>query len=172
MIKTAYYFVHDLQDAEDIAQDVCLEVLESAGSFRGNASFSTWIYRIAVNKSLNFIRKHKRRQLISRVEGLFLRKGEGGAQIAQEPHYSNLTLEDAERKRLLDESIGLLPEKQRTAFVLSKYEEMAHKDIAEVMDTSLAAVEQLLQRAKANLQKRLVVHFSEYSTTTIQKDGL
>jgi RNA polymerase sigma factor (sigma-70 family) len=56
VIKTAYYFVHDMKDAEDLAQDVCIEILESARNFRGNASLNTWIYRITVNKSLNFIR--------------------------------------------------------------------------------------------------------------------
>jgi RNA polymerase sigma-70 factor, ECF subfamily len=164
VITTAYHFVHDMDDAEDLAQDVCLEILQSAGSFRGKSSLSTWIYRLTVNKSLNFIRKNRRKQLISQFESLF-HKGtdkEGTAALIEPAMYDN-SYDNNERKKILDDAINSLPENQKTAFILSKYEELSYKEITEVMNLSLASVESLLQRAKQNLQKKLIVQFSEYS---------
>lgn len=163
VIKTAYYFVHDMKDAEDLAQDVCVEILESAKQFRGMSSLNTWIYRITVNKSLNFIRKNKRKQLFSQIESVFMKRD--GSQIVErlEPSYIDTKIDDAERKVILEKSINTLPENQRIAFILSKYDDLAYKEIAEIMNVSLASVEQLLHRAKMNLQKKLVVHYVEYS---------
>jgi len=163
VIKTAYYFLHDMNDAEDLAQDVCIEILESAAHFKGNSSLNTWIYRIAVNKSLNFIRKNKRKQLFSQLESIFRKTDETTSLENIEPAIVDTQVDDAERRMILEKTISSLPENQRTAFILSKYDDMAYKEIAEIMNVSLASVEQLLHRAKMNLQKKLVVHFSEYS---------
>ena len=164
VIKTAYYFVHDMQDAEDLAQDVCIEILESAKHFKGMSSLNTWIYRITVNKSLNFIRKNKRKQLFSQIEAVFMNRDGSHAVERLEPSYIDTKFDDGERKVLLGKSINTLPENQRTAFILSKYDELPYKEIAEIMNVSLASVEQLLHRAKMNLQKKLIVHYAEYST--------
>jgi RNA polymerase sigma-70 factor, ECF subfamily len=163
VIKTAYYFVHDMKDAEDLAQDVCIEILESVRQFKGNSSLKTWIYRITVNKSLNFIRKNKRKLLFSQIESVFSHHDENPILNGTEPAYFDTKLDDTERRRILENSIGTLALNQRTAFILSKYDELPHKEIAEIMNLSLASVEQLLHRAKMNLQKKLVVHFAEYT---------
>ncbi|MCX6272591.1 MAG: RNA polymerase sigma factor [Bacteroidetes bacterium] len=163
VIKTAYYFVHDMNDAEDLAQDVCVEILESARHFKGMSSLNTWIYRITVNKSLNFIRKNKRKQLFSQIENVFRKQDGYHAIEPQEPSFADTNTDNAERRKILERSINTLPENQRTAFVLNKYEDLSYKEIAEVMNVSLASVEQLLHRAKMNLQKKLIVHYSEYS---------
>ncbi len=164
VIKTAYYFVHDMQDAEDLAQDVCIEILESAKHFKGMSSLNTWIYRITVNKSLNFIRKNKRKQLFSQIEAVIMNRDGSHAVERLEPSYIDTKFDDGERKVLLGKSINTLPENQRTAFILSKYDELPYKEIAEIMNVSLASVEQLLHRAKMNLQKKLIVHYAEYLT--------
>ncbi len=163
VVKTAYYFLKSMDDAEDLAQDVCIEILESAGRFKGNSSLSTWIYRITVNKSLNFIRKHKRSLLVEQIESLFWKSSSGNQQRIIEPSENLTGIEDKERKILIDEAISRLPENQKIAFILSKYDELSYKQIAEVMNVSIASVESLLQRAKQNLQKSLVSHFSEYT---------
>lgn len=163
VIKTAFYFVHDMDDAEDLAQDVYLEILESIGKFRQSASLSTWIYRVTVNKSLNFVRKNKRRQRVKQFETFFQRKDAVAGQAITEPSSDENLLVTKERKQMLDAAINSLPENQRTAFILSKYEEMSYRQISEVMNLSLSSIESLLQRAKQNLQKKLIVQFSEYS---------
>lgn len=163
VIKTAYYFLKSMDDAEDLAQDVCIEILESAGKFKGDSTFSTWIYRITVNKSLNFIRKRKRSQLMENIENLF-RKSTNSNQLGiTEPSGNDKGIEDKEREALIHEAVHRLPENQKTAFILSKYDELSYKQITEVMDVSIASVESLLQRAKQNLQKSLVSQFAEYS---------
>lgn len=164
VIKTAYHFVHDMDDAEDLAQDVCIEILESAKQFRGTASLSTWIYRITVNKSLNFVRKNKRKQLVGQFESFFKSEKQPGDFKSPEPMTENNGLHRDENRQLLEKAISLLPENQRIAFVLNKYEELPYKEVAEIMNTSIAGVESLLSRAKQNLQKKLISHFSEYAT--------
>jgi RNA polymerase sigma-70 factor (ECF subfamily) len=163
VIKTAYYFVHDMNDAEDLAQDVCIEVLESAKSFKEKASLNTWIYRITVNKSLNFIRKHKRKQIFSQIESVFKTQGNSLQIEPADQATADSDIQNAERRKILEKSINSLPENQKTAFVLNKYNELPYKEIAEIMNLSLASVEQLLHRAKLNLQKKLIVHYDEYS---------
>jgi RNA polymerase sigma-70 factor, ECF subfamily len=163
VIKTAFYFVHDMDDAEDIAQDVCIEILEKVGEFKRTSSLSTWIYRVTVNKSLNFVRKNKRKQLVQQFESLFYKKDGNTATAIAEPSANDNSYENNERKQILDNAINSLPENQKTAFILSKYEELSYKEITEIMNLSLASVESLLQRAKQNLQKKLIVQFSEYS---------
>lgn len=166
VIKTAFYFVQDMDDAEDIAQDVCLDVLESANNFRGNAAFTTWIYRITVNKSLNHIKKNKRKALISRFEDAFTFRPANEAGRPTEPAHRDDPLLDDENRQILRKALNRLPESQRTAITLSLYEELPHKQIAEIMKISLASAESLLQRARQNLQRTLLTHFEEYSKKT------
>ena len=163
VIKTAYYFLKSMDDAEDLAQDVCIEIMESANRFKGESTFSTWIYRITVNKSLNFIRKRKRHYLVEQFETLFWNSSSGNPAGMAEPSENDKGMEEKEKKTLIDNAVSRLPDNQKTAFILSKYDELSYKQIAEVMNVSLASVESLLQRAKQNLQKRLVTHFSEYA---------
>ncbi len=163
VIKTAYHFVQNMDDAEDLAQDVCIEILESAKQFRGTASLSTWIYRVTVNKSLNFIRKNKRKQLVRQFETFFSNSKQPGTDQNPEPVTENNSLHHEENRRILEKAVNLLPDNQRIAFVLNKYDELSYKEVADIMNTSVASVESLLSRAKQNLQKKLISHFSEYA---------
>lgn len=156
VVNTCYGIVHDHADAEDLAQEVFLEIYTSAGAFRGDASLSTWLYRIAVNRSLNLVRDRKRRGLFQSLEDAFTggknRNREITAQPGDQPEGH---LADQQRADMLHRAIDRLPEKQRIAFTLNKYEELSYKEIAEVMEISLSAVETLIHRAKLNLQKQL-----------------
>jgi len=163
VITTAYHFVHDMNDAEDLAQDVCIEILESIEHFNRTSSLSTWIYRVTVNKSLNFVRKNKRKQLVKQFETFFYKEDNNGSSKISEPSANDNPYDNNERKQILDNAINSLPENQKTAFILNKYEELSYKEITEIMNLSLASVESLLQRAKKNLQMKLIVQFSEYS---------
>lgn len=163
VIKTAFHFIHDMDDAEDLAQDVCIEILESIGQFKKTSTLSTWIYRITVNKSLNFIRKNQRKQLFRQFATFFRKGDENVGSGIPEPSEEDKTFENNERRQILEKAINSLPENQKTAFILSKYEELSYKEITEIMNISLPSVESLLQRAKQNLQKKLVAQFSEYS---------
>lgn len=157
VIRTCYSLVRDEQDARDLAQEVFIEVLDSAGSFRGDARLSTWIYRIAINKSLNHLKQQKRRQLLERI-GLRSAASDRQPEEAVEipaPNGADSPLEEREMRDALRYAIARLPVSQRIAFTMHKYEELSYKEIAVVMDVSVSSVESLIHRAKLNLQKIL-----------------
>jgi len=163
VIKTAYYFVANMEDAEDLSQEVFLEILKSIGRYKKNSSLYTWIYRITVNKSLDHLRKQKRRNFFQQV-GLFLQDSNDGTNRSdKEPAITDTRNDDKEKRKILDNAVNSLPENQKIAFILSKYDELSYKEIAEIMNLSLSSVESLIHRAKMNLQKKLMNHFSEYA---------
>jgi len=162
VINTANGFTHNLQDAEDIAQEVFMEVYRSAGRFREESSLSTWIYRITVNKALNHVRDHRWKKYLSGMAAVF-RTAEGTT-VDHSPlsdHKTDQALESEETKRLIAKALDKLPDSQRIAFVLHKYEDLSYKDIAGVMGTSLSSVESLIHRARVNLQTRLLKHYKD-----------
>ena len=161
VVKTAYYFTGNMEDAEDLSQEIFLEIMDSAGSFRHSASLSTWIYRITVNRSLNVIKRNKRREIFQRL-GNLLHDGAAGKNKTIEPANQNTSAEDEEKRKLLNAAINSLPGNQRIAFVLCKYEELPYKEICKVMNLSLSSVESLIHRARINLQNKLSVHFPEF----------
>jgi RNA polymerase sigma-70 factor (ECF subfamily) len=167
VIKTASYFLGSLEEAEDLSQEIFMEIMASIHKYRQDAAFSTWIYRITVNRALNRVKRNRREAIVARI-GSFLHTVPGGkSRIADLPSDARLPLEEDEQRRLLYKAIGSLPENQRIAFILHKFEERSYKEIAGVMALSLASVESLIHRAKLNLQKSLLPHFSEYSKKNI-----
>ena len=157
VINTCMGFVHNKPDADDLAQEVFIEVFNSIERFRGEAKISTWLYRISVNKSLNYIRDNKKRSLMKSIENFFT--GEKNTQFEisdDETSEAQYNLLNTEKGVILHKAIESLPKNQRIAFVLSKYDDLPYKRIAEVMDISISSVESLLFRAKKSLQKKLV----------------
>ena len=148
-------FTHDPSEAEDLAQDVFLQVYKNAGRFRGGSKVSTWVYRIAVNRSLNYIRK-KRTQAWLQALGWASGEEDPFERLPAENDAPDALLERKERRRILRDALHRLPEKQRIAFTLHNVEGISYEDIASVMGCSLSAVESRLHRAKLNLQKYLV----------------
>jgi RNA polymerase sigma-70 factor (ECF subfamily) len=135
------------EDAEDITQEVFIRVYQSLHTFQGESEFSTWLYRITVNMSLNFLRRNRKKRVLQSLETLFTLRSDEKNPLEE--------MESAERDRRIRKAIDTLPERQRMAFILSRYEELPQKKIAAVMNRSEGAVEQLLQRAKEILQKKL-----------------
>jgi len=142
-------FTGSAEDAEDLAQDIFIEIFRSVSKFRSRSSLSTWIYRIAVNKSLNFIRDRRK----NGVDGYSPENEISAGSI--DDYAADRKLEQKEHADALHNAIDRLPESQRTAFILSKYEDMKYSEIADIMKTSKASVESLLFRAKKNLQESL-----------------
>ena len=79
-----------------------------------------------------------------------------------EPSMTDSTNDDREKRKILDTAVNSLPQNQRIAFILSKYDDLAYKEISEIMNLSLPSVESLIHRAKMNLQNKLANYFSEY----------
>jgi RNA polymerase sigma-70 factor, ECF subfamily len=162
VIKTAYYFVANMEDAEDLSQEVFLEVLRSVNRYKKRSSLHTWVIRITINKSLDHLRREKRRNFIVRMENVLNITRSGRNERNYEAAITDTTNEDREKRKILDTAIGSLPENQKIAFILNKYDELPYMEIAGIMNVSLSSVESLIHRAKINLQKKLADHFSEY----------
>lgn len=156
VFRTCMGFLHNKEDADDLTQDVFIQTYQTLTAFKGDASFSTWIYRIAVNASLNRIRKSSKNKFLQRLENVF--SGDKGREysfpISEMESPENILIH-AERNEWVEKALSSLPEKQRIAIVLSKYDDLSQKEIAEIMETTEGAVEALIQRAKSNLREKL-----------------
>lgn len=159
--NTCYRFVKNPDDADEVAQDVFIQVYESLSHFREESELSTWIYRIAVNKSLDYIRKKKRKKRFAQLTTLFGFGEEKEEIIIPSEDNPHQDLENKERKQILDAAINKLPENQKSAITLSKYEGFSNKDIASILELSLSSVEALIHRAKKNLHKQLYSYYEK-----------
>lgn len=153
VFRTAIGFVNNKEDAEEITQDVFIKAYQSLSSFGGKAAFSTWLYRITVNTSLNYIRKKKQNGFWTGLTALF--------QTPSKNKLVSTIIEENAEKAAISGAIQELPEKQRLAFVLTKYEELSQKQVAVILKISEGAVEQLVIRAKKNLRNKLEIEFKK-----------
>jgi RNA polymerase sigma factor (sigma-70 family) len=148
--------VQNEEDAEDLAQEVFIEVYENLSQFREDAQLTTWIYRIAVNKALDLEKRKKRQKHGGLLKRIFAVKEE------EEPagfDHPGAALDNKEKAAALFKALKKLPENQQVAFTLHKIEGLSYKEVAEVMETSLYAVESLIGRAKTGLKKILEQYY-------------
>jgi RNA polymerase sigma-70 factor (ECF subfamily) len=162
VFNTCIGFVGNRQSAEDLSQEVFIETYRSINKFRGDAKLSTWLYRISVNKSLNYIRDHKKHNLVRSLERFFYGEKEENLEVEDYAFgTADAPLEQQQHALELHKAISTLPDNQRIAFTLNKFDDLSYKQIAEVMDVSLSTIESLIHRAKKNLQKRLAAYYKE-----------
>jgi RNA polymerase sigma-70 factor (ECF subfamily) len=121
---------HD--DADDIVQETFVKAYLALGEFRGDSSFFTWIYRIAVNLSLNALRK---RQVLN-----YLHESELLSRILPSPDDPGKDLESSEIESALQQAVATLPEKQKAVFVMRYYDEMTYEEIGRVLKTSVGGL--------------------------------
>ena len=160
VIGTVAKMLGDATEAHDVAQQVFIRIWKSAARYEPKAKFTTWLFTITRNLVFNETRRRSRRQTVSSDE----REDEYELQIA-DPEASGPS-ENLERKELMqaiDEAIQSLPEKQRLAVVLRRYEGMPYEEIAKVLKTSVSSVKSLLFRARGQLKVRLSKHLDENS---------
>jgi RNA polymerase sigma-70 factor (ECF subfamily) len=149
-------FVHDKDDAADLTQDVFIKVYKSLSGFKSDSAFSTWIYRIAVNICLNKVRKSPGKIIFQHIDTLFGSDKDKAFLIpASETDNPENIIIRSEHFEWLQKALDSLPENQRTAIILSKYDDLPQKEIAVIMNTSEGAVEALIQRGKKNLRNKL-----------------
>ena len=153
---TCYRIVENHTDAEDLAQDVFVEVFRSLKYLRNGKDMSGWLYKIAYTKSLSFLRKKKP-----------VKASSNNDTIEQLEQNLSLTenetplgkLECKEAKKILFQAIDNLPENQKKALLMHKFEDYSHKEICEITGFSQSSVESLIYRAKSNLRKSLITYF-------------
>jgi len=158
--NTAIGIVQNADDADDITQEVFVQVYLSINSFKGESKLSTWLYRITISKALDHEKKKKRKKRFGLVQSLFGNQ-ENEPLHPVEFNHPGVELEKKERAAELFKALKQLPDKQRIAFTLHKIEGQSYQEIAEIMNTSLYAVESLMGRAKGNLKKILAHYYNE-----------
>ena len=154
VFNTAIGIVQNAEDAEDVAQEVFIQVYRSIHSFKGESKLSTWLYRIATTRALDLLRSRKSKKRFGFIQRMF---GDGNEPLHEIPDFNHpgVALDRKENAAKLFKAIGQLPDNQKTAFTLHKLEDLSYQEISDVMQTSVAAVESLMHRAKQNLRKML-----------------
>lgn len=158
VVGTVAKMLGGASEAEDIAQQVFIRIWKSAKRYKPQAKFTTWMFTIARNLVFNETRRRKRKPTVSVEE----REEESHRQV-EDSHSSTPDQEalHAELEKAVDDAIQALPEKQRLAVVLRRYEEMPYDEIAKVLNMSVPAVKSLLFRARTQLKEALERYLSE-----------
>jgi RNA polymerase sigma-70 factor, ECF subfamily len=155
VLNVLYRTLPDAAEAEDLAQNVFLQVYKSARRYQATARFSTWLFTIARNLCLNEIRRRSRHP----ADSLDQPGPEEDRPARQYEDVKTLEPGDLALRRELEakveEAIAALPEKQRTALLLCREEELSYEDMARVLGCSLSATKSLIHRGRETLKEQL-----------------
>ncbi len=148
-------YVQHVEDAEEVCQDIFVKVHQEMNQFEERSKLSTWVYRIAVNASLDYLRYKNRAKRKAFFLPIFSGQSETASFEIPDFYHPGIAIEKQELSRYLYGAINLLPENQKSAFILCFVEEMPQRQVADIMELNLKAVESLLQRAKHKLRNVL-----------------
>lgn len=150
-------YVLNTEDAQDITQEVFVKVYKSYHNFNPSlASLKTWVYRIAINQCLDFLKARKSKKRFGFITSLFHPETNEPIDSTINIDHPGIEIENKEALENLLKIIYTLPENQKTVIILTKIEDRPQKEAAEIMDISIKAVESLIQRAKTNIQKKII----------------
>ncbi len=155
VFNLALQYVQNYEDAEEITQDVFVAIYKSMDDFKAESKLTTWIYRITINKSLDFIKARKRLKRSGILVSLFFDDSNDVKYDFPVFNHPGVELELKETIEIIFKQINQLPDNQKTALILSKIEQKSQTEIAEIMKLHPKAVESLIQRAKLNLLNKL-----------------
>jgi RNA polymerase sigma factor (sigma-70 family) len=157
---TCISFVPNKEDAEDVAQEVFLEVFKSISKFKGDSKLATWIYKITTNKCLEFIRKKNSKKRFAFMQTIL------GNEIPfdktnyfTEVNHPGILLENKEKSAIIFKAINTLPENQRVIFTLAKIDGKSYREIIEITGKNLSSVASVMFRAKKGLQEKLANYY-------------
>ena len=168
--STVLAIVRQPEEAEDVAQEVFVQVYESIHTFGGDGKLTAWIYRIATTKALEAYRKrHARKRWGGLPFGFFTSLfGADGVEVGLDDRlhpvdfaHPGVKLEEQERAKVLFAAIARLADQQKVAFTLHHVEGLSYQEIVDVMQVSLSSVESLIHRAKVNLRKWLRTYYEQ-----------
>jgi RNA polymerase sigma-70 factor (ECF subfamily) len=158
LLTVLEHLVNNREQAEDLAQEVFLRVFRARERYEPGAKFSTWLFTIANNVASNALRSRSRRREVGVPEG----NGSESAAMSLDQLAKAASgfmparrLDKAEQAEMVRQAVSALSDRQRTALLLSKFENMSYQDIAETMDLSVQAIKSLLSRARVNLKEIL-----------------
>ena len=151
VFNLALHYVQNIEDAEEITQDVFLKVFDNLHTFNKQSSLKTWVYRITINQSLDFI-KGKKAQKSNFLSSIFSINDSNFKFQPINFNHPGIELEQKEACQKIFEAINQLSDNQKTALILLKIEDKSQAETAEIMNLNIKALESLFQRAKNNLE--------------------
>lgn len=151
--------LNNYDDAMDVSQEVFIKIYESIEQFRGDSKISTWLYRISVNKSLNFLRSRKRQNWFTGLDLIFANQKDQN--LEDDGMKPGENLEEDENKKALHYALNKLAKKQKIALTLNHFEDLPYKEIAEIMEISVSEVGVLINRGKKKLKKIIIEYFDK-----------
>ncbi|HKY61845.1 MAG TPA: sigma-70 family RNA polymerase sigma factor [bacterium] len=156
LYRLAFRFLRQGEEAQDVLQEVVKKVLEKIESFRGEAKFSTWIYRVTVNEALMRLRSKRQAATVSWEE--ILPKYEDGVYIDPNRDWSKLPearLQESEAREYLKQCIQQLPEDYRAAYLLKDVEELSENEVCSILGLDKSVMKVRVHRARMFLRKKL-----------------
>jgi RNA polymerase sigma-70 factor (ECF subfamily) len=151
VFNLALHYVQNIEDAEEITQDVFVKVFDNLNTFKKQSSLKTWVYRITINQSLDFI-KGKNAQKRNFLYSIFSINDSNFKFQPSNFNHPGIELEQKEACQKIFEAINQLSDNQKTALILLKIEDKSQAETAEIMNLNVKALESLFQRAKNNLE--------------------
>jgi len=155
LVNFLFRMVRDRATAEDLAQEVFLRVYKARAQYSPSAKFTTWLFRIATNLALNSVRDNRHRQMDVSIDAPVEEDEAPPLQLPSREMRIDEHMVERDRAEFIRQKISALPEKQRVAVLLHKYEEMDYADIAKVLECSESALKSLLFRAYETLRVQL-----------------
>lgn len=159
--NTIYSIIGNAQEADDIAQEVFLKVYTKADSFKGESSFSTWLYRITVNRCVDELRRRKNKIISYETEFNQEEKLKLKDVLASRENDITEKLRQKELQDIIQKAMNSLPEKYRIILTLKEIEGLSYKEISQIMKISLAKVKIWLFRARQKLKGKLAFLYSQ-----------
>ncbi|WP_236049708.1 RNA polymerase sigma factor [Hymenobacter negativus] len=152
--QTAFSLLRSPEEAEDVAQEVFVEVYQTIGRFRGEAALSTWLYRLATSRALKNRQRARAKKRFAFFTSLL---GFDNETLYEPPDHGHpqALLEGQQQLQLLLAHVARLPDQQQVAFTLRHEQELSYEEIAAVLETTVPAVESLLFRARQTLRKHV-----------------
>jgi RNA polymerase sigma-70 factor, ECF subfamily len=169
LVNFLYRMVRNREQAEDLAQEVFLRVYRARADYVPSAKFTTWLFRIATNLALNSVRDHRYQRMEISLDAPVMADAEDGDERTldvadQHPDIEQHLVEDV-RKKMIRHAIEKLPEKQRAAVLLHKYQELDYGEIAKILSCSESALKSLLFRAYEALRVELAPLVAQHGKT-------
>ena len=155
VLNLIYRFLGDRLKSEDLAQETFLQVWRSAKTYQRKSKFTTWLYRICANRCLNEIKSARRKKWLQFFKNTPDSKQPDNEDLLDESPNPEGVLLARERNQQITNALQALPENQRIATILKRYDNLSYEEISRVLGCSIPAVESLLVRAKRTLQKKL-----------------
>jgi len=148
--STIIPIIQNIDDADDLTQEVFIQIYKSVKKFKEKSSLSTWIYKISLSKAYEYLRYKKRKKRFSILVNIF--REDNSLIDIPDFHHPGIELEQKENAKILFDAIEKLPENQKKAYILKNIQGLSYKKISDIMDKSIASIESMLFRAKNNLK--------------------